>query len=108
MVRILPRIWLISVLILLTATAAFAEPQAYELQVDGLACPFCAYGVEKQLSRIEGVKTIDTDIATSTITVTTADGAALDESAAQRAVEAAGFSLRDFQEVQATAKIKME
>ena len=79
-----------------TAPAQAAKP-VYLLQADGLACPFCAYGVEKQLSRIEGVETIETDIKTGTITVTMRDGAALEEATARRAVEAAGFTLRGFE-----------
>ena len=30
--------------------AAFADGTRYELRVDGLACPFCAYGIEKKLT----------------------------------------------------------
>ena len=40
-------------LIALSAAAMAASP-AYRLLVDGLACPFCAYGIEKKLSAIEG------------------------------------------------------
>ncbi len=69
----------------------------YTLQADGLACPFCAYGVEKQLSRIEGVVAIETEIKTGTVTVTMRDGAVLDEATAKKAVEAAGFTLRGFE-----------
>ena len=47
---------------------AFAEERTlYTLQADGLACPFCAYGVEKQLSRIDGVDTVSTDIESGTV-----------------------------------------
>lgn len=74
--------------------------QTYRLHIDGLACPFCAYGIEKQLSRIDGVETIDIDIGAGAITLTVTDGTTLDESTARRAVEAAGFSLRDFERIQ--------
>ena len=29
------------------------------IQVDGLACPFCAYGLEKHLKKINGVESIE-------------------------------------------------
>ena len=73
-----------------------AKP-VYTIRADGLACPFCAYGVEKQLSRIEGVVATETDIKTGMVTVTMRDGAVLDEATAKKAVEAAGFTMRGFQ-----------
>ena len=82
-----------------SASAQMAT-QTYRLHVDGLACPFCAYGIEKQLSRIDGVETIDIDIGAGAITLAVTDGKTLDESTARRAVEAAGFSLRDFEHIQ--------
>ncbi len=82
-----------------SASAQMAT-QTYRLHVDGLACPFCAYGIEKQLSRIDGVETIDIDIGAGAITLAVTDGKTLDESTARRAVEAAGFSLRDFERIQ--------
>lgn len=34
---------------------ALATDIRYELQVDGLACPYCAYGVEKKIKALDGV-----------------------------------------------------
>ena len=89
---------------LLVCMATPAAPPAYRLQVDGLACPFCAYGIEKQLNSIEGVKKIHTDIQSGTVTVTMADGVILGKATAERAVRDAGFSLRGFQEVPVPAQ----
>ncbi len=77
--------------------ATAAEPTAvYSLGADGLACPFCAYGIEKQLSRIDGVESVSTDIKSGTVTIFMEAGASLEESAAKRAVEKAGFTMRSF------------
>lgn len=82
---------------LLPAPAAAAEDQAvYTLQADGLACPFCAYGIEKQLNRIDGVESVETDVKSGTVIITMKPGATLDEADAKRAVEAAGFTMREF------------
>ncbi len=70
----------------------------YSLQVDGLACPFCAYGIEKKLSAIDGVEKIDVDIKEGQVIVTLADGASLSEDRARQAVKDAGFTLRAFAE----------
>jgi mercuric ion binding protein len=103
MKKILQKTALTLVLILFAATA-FAEPQTYKLQVDGLACPFCAFGIEKKLSEIEGVNQLDTDIKTGVILLTMKDGVLLDETAAKQAVDKAGFTLRGFEQVQTSTQ----
>ncbi len=92
--------------LLIWPLAAFAAPTQYQLRVDGLACPFCAYGIEKELKRTEGVAGIAIDINAGTVTVTMAEGATLTEARAGRIVKDAGFTLRSFKEVQAQARSK--
>ena len=84
--------------LLLAASGAHAQA-AYRIHVDGLACPFCAYGIEKKLGAVDGVARVETDIATGTVLVTMAGEATLEEAAARRAVKEAGFSLRRFEPV---------
>lgn len=86
--------------LVLMATGVLAAPPTYRLHVDGLACPFCAYGIEKKLGALEGVQGLETNIKDGTVNVTMKDGAALDEPSARQAVKAAGFSLRKFERVQ--------
>lgn len=101
------RFWQRTILALgltLMITSAFATAQSYKLRVDGLACPFCAYGVEKKLGAIEGVQRIEVDIASGTVTVTMKEGANLDEAVARKAVKDAGFTLRGFQPAPASSR----
>lgn len=79
--------------------AAFAAANIYELKVDGLACPFCAYGVEKQLGRIEGVNKVEVDLKEGRVVVTMTEGKALSEAHARKAVQDAGFTLKAFSQV---------
>ena len=88
--------------LLVSAVVAQQSGPAYELRVDGLACPFCAYGVEKQLSKIAGVEGIDVDISAGTVTILMAHDAELDESTARQAVDDSGFSLRGFRPLEAS------
>lgn len=83
------------------STAALAAGPSYQINVDGLACPFCAYGIEKQLGKIEGVRTIETDIEAGRVIVTMDDGHTLDESRAEQAVDRAGFTLGGFEPLDA-------
>lgn len=90
---------LFAVLIVAAALAAFPAwaGGGYRLGVTGLSCPFCAYGIEKQLGRIAGVETVLTEIESGTVAVTMEEGATLEESVAKKAVEDAGFTLRSFE-----------
>ena len=102
-------VWQRTVLVLglvLMSVSAFAAQQAYKLHVDGLACPFCAYGIEKKLNAIKGVQRIEVDIATGIVAVTMAEGASLDEATAKQAVKDAGFTLRKFEPAQPATQTK--
>ncbi len=83
---------------LLAAPAWAAQAGAvYKLYVDGLACPFCAYGVEKKVGGLDGVERVDIDIDEGLVTVTMAEGSTLDAATARRAIDEAGFTLRAFE-----------
>ncbi|GGX86471.1 hypothetical protein GCM10007160_12220 [Litchfieldella qijiaojingensis] len=84
------------------STTALAAGPSYQIEVEGLACPFCAYGIEKQLGKIEGVQTIETDIEAGRVIVTMDDGHTLDESRAEQAVDRAGFTLGSFEPLDAS------
>ena len=88
----------IPLLAILLSTAAFAGGNQYALAVDGLACPFCAYGIEKRLSAIEGVESVETDVKSGQVVVTLAEGMTLSEEVARQAVEDAGFTLRSLKQ----------
>jgi len=68
----------------------------HSFKVDGLACPFCSYGVEKQLKAIPGVSGVKVSIKTGTVTVTMKNGTRLTKTQAGRAVKDAGFKMRNF------------
>lgn len=100
--KIIRRSGLVLMLILLGTMTALAESQTYSLKVDGLACPFCAFGIEKQLGKIAGVGTLETDVKTGVIRLTMKDGFLLDKTVAEQAVEKAGFTLRGLEKVKNT------
>ena len=76
------------------AMSATAQEQVYALTVDGLACPFCAYGIEKELTGLDGVQKVEVDIDKGVVVVTAAKGTTISEDALKQAVDNAGFSLR--------------
>ncbi len=92
-----------ALLLALASAPAFAGGEkVYEIEVSGLACPFCAYGLEKELKATEGVKDAQVDLVKGLCTVTVDEEVVFDRAAAERAVTDAGFTLESFEEVPAT------
>ena len=102
------RIAVLAVSLVLPTLNAWANPATYQLRIYGLACPFCAYGVEKKLVRTEGVKSIKIDIDAGIVTVIMASGATLSEAKAKQIVKDAGFTLAGFEKVKVPGKAKLD
>ncbi|MDL0432767.1 heavy-metal-associated domain-containing protein [Marinobacter sp. TBZ242] len=85
---------------LIFSVAVLAVDNHYVLGVDGLACPFCAYGIEKRLNKIEGVTDVQVDVGESVVHVSMREGKTLTEDRASQAVDEAGFTLRSFSEAE--------
>ena len=64
------------------------------LRVDGLACPFCAYGLEKKLMALPGVTSYDADLREGKVFVGLEPSASVDMEQVQEAVKKGGFTLR--------------
>ena len=60
--------------VITASSYSFAAGTQYQLRVDGLACPFCAYGIEKNFTRTEGVESVDIDLKNGLVIVNTAEG----------------------------------
>ena len=84
--------------LLLMLFIAQADEAVYTIQVDGLSCPFCAYGIEKQLSAIDGVESVVVDISNGLFNVTMQQDTLLNKEQAEQAVTDAGFTFRSFKQ----------
>ena len=84
----------LTVLGLIWNASAIAAGTQYEMRVDGLACPYCAYGIEKKLKAIDGVEKIDIDLNNGLVTVIVADGVRLTEAQMTKLCQDAGFTYR--------------
>lgn len=85
---------------LMFSLATLAADNQYVLGVDGLACPFCAFGIEKRLNKVDGVTGVEVDIGDSVVRVTLQAGKTLTEEQARQAVDEAGFTLRSYSEAE--------
>ncbi|AXT19068.1 copper chaperone [Flavobacteriaceae bacterium AU392] len=57
-------------LVSVSTIQAQKERDSFKIQVDGLGCPFCAYGLEKKFKEFKGIKNVAIDIETGDFTFT--------------------------------------
>ncbi|MCF6324012.1 MAG: heavy-metal-associated domain-containing protein [Gammaproteobacteria bacterium] len=89
---------LLTTITLLWNASLLAAGTQYNLRVDGLSCPFCAYGIEKKLIRTEGVESVAFDLEKGLVIVKVEEGVALTEGQLKQLVDDAGFTLRSVSE----------
>lgn len=73
---------------------ANAEIKSIAVSVDGLTCPFCAYGIEKKIMRLKGVKEIKILLNAGTVTLKCAENKNPAFADIRSAVKDAGFTPR--------------
>lgn len=79
--------------IMVTQTT-FAAGTRYEMRVDGLACPFCAYGIEKKLNAVDGVSNINIDLDKGLVSVDMKEGTSMSEKQMKKLFNDSGFTYR--------------
>jgi mercuric ion binding protein len=92
----LPRTLMSILLLLLSFSILPASGQAEvtraQVAVEGMSCPFCAFGVEKKLKDVPGVAKVTVDMAGGTAALVAGEGKSLDLGRIDPAVKAAGFT----------------
>ncbi len=62
------------------------------VQVNGLSCPFCSYGLEKKLKKLNGVEKIEIHMRQGKAEMKVKPGITISDEAIKQAVEDAGFT----------------
>lgn len=76
----------------LDAPAAARPPPDVVVEVGGLSCPFCAYGIEKKFVEREEVDSVFVALERNEVRLWLVSGRELSDEAVRRTVERAGFS----------------
>ena len=85
-------------------TSTLASVDRVFLQVKGVACPFCVYGIEKNLKKVPGVAAVEMTIRTGVVRISLQPGTPLDAAALEEAITMAGFTPGSL-EVQVTGNL---
>jgi len=67
------------------------HPRQIEVTVLGMSCPFCAYGVEQKLKKLDGVVELTVELASGLATLVMEDGADVSNETLRETVKDAGF-----------------
>ena len=79
--------------IIISSVNAFAtDQQTIEVEVTGMTCPFCVYGTEKKLRKLEGVDKVEVSLAKKKARIIMKEGQAVDIIAIKKAITDAGFT----------------
>ncbi len=80
------------VLLLFGVSTSLAQTNEIKVRVDGLSCPFCAYGLEKKLNELEGVENININLEEGLVTLQVKDSVKISEEDIETKIEDAGFT----------------
>ena len=83
-----------ALLMLMVVFSAVAQEgkDKFMVQVDGLGCPFCAYGLEKKFKEFKGIKNVKIDIETGDFSFSYPAEKALTLTDVEKQVEKAGYT----------------
>ncbi len=82
-----------SILLLAATQNLQAATTIYSIRVDGLPCTYFAYGIEKKLNQLDGVRFIDMDLDKGIVTVETHD-VKLNDRQLEKLFKDSGFTYR--------------
>ncbi len=69
-----------------------ADQEVWDVSVTGLACPFCAYSVEKSLSKLASIDSVTVDLAANQVRVVMKAEHSADLKQINEAIVNAGFT----------------
>jgi len=89
---------LLTLMLLIWSLSALAAGSRYQIRVDGLACPYCAYGIEKKLHAVKGVENIQVDLNKGLVIVDVTEDTTLSTQQMTDLFHDAGFTYRSMTE----------
>ena len=84
----------IIIFILTTFSPIFGQDNINTIlvQVDGLSCPFCSYGLEKKLKNLDGVEKVEIHMRQGKAEMKVRPRVTISDESIKQAVEEAGFT----------------
>ena len=86
------KFWSLLGLFLLSGTLLADSQEVLEINVDGMTCAFCVYGVEKNLGKLDGVDEVAVSLESKKARVVMRAGVSADEEKIREIIRDAGFT----------------
>lgn len=83
-----------------TSPDATLQGASVMMNVDGMSCPFCAYGLEKRILEIESVDAVLIRVSDGLVQIRAKENMSVEDAALRAAVDRAGFSLREIHRIE--------
>ena len=83
-----------------TSPDATLEGASITMKVDGMSCPFCAYGIEKRILEIEAVDAVLIRVSDGLVQIRAKENRSVGDEALRGAVDRAGFTLKEIHRVE--------
>ena len=99
MLRGVIKVMVVMAVVSLIAGSAMAQTK-HVIGVDGMSCPFCAYGLEKKLKKVKDVESVTIDLNEGKIMVMAKAGATIKEESLRKAVHDAGFTVSSLKKIE--------
>jgi copper chaperone CopZ len=80
-------------IIITLSFAAAVRGETIKAKVNGMVCGFCATGIEKTFKAQPEVKTVNVDLETKLVTVSTKEGKTLDDVRLKKLLINSGYSV---------------
>jgi mercuric ion binding protein len=84
--------YLLTIILTFALTAAVSA-ETIRTTVNGMVCGFCATAIEKTFKRQPEVKTVEVDLKSRLVTVTTKEGQTLDDAKVKKLMTNTGYSV---------------
>ena len=84
-----------SILLIILTSLGLTFSAEVVMKVDGLACAFCAYGLEKKLKNLKGVEEVKISLNEGKVWIKLKEGYKADEKTLRKLVKESGFILRE-------------
>ncbi len=69
------------------------DPRQIEVTIHGMSCPFCVYGVQQKLKKLDGVTELEVALETGLATLRLGEDADISNELLQKTVKEAGFEV---------------
>ena len=96
---------LIIIMSILTGYNLDAQRDKITTQVDGLGCPYCAYGLEKKFKKVKGIKNVKIEIEEGIFTFTVPSDLELQVEEVNNRVDLAGYTAKSIEIERADGKV---